>query len=240
MRDLRPDRLDQAAGPRRRTGHLRQLLLDAQHRLQRVRQAPRVQFRRQRPLGPPVVLTAGHCLLRPLRAGPPAASGPLARGPVRDPCPRLSPAGSPLPAAGWRPLLRAIQPQLYPAQRPSRAGTLAPAGQARQTTALGRVLRVPPRERGQLSDLRLKLCDQRPQLSKPRIPLRRSSAGRRSLCGAPAASPGTVGVSAGTRRRPCYAPLVISQTRHVISAQTRELAAQPLMRKKQQHLSGYK
>ena len=80
VRGLRPDRLDRGAGPRRRAGHLRQLLPDAQRRLQRVRQVPGMQLRRQRPSGLPVVLAAGDRPLRPLRPGPPAA-GPLARRP---------------------------------------------------------------------------------------------------------------------------------------------------------------
>jgi len=80
VRDMRPDRLDRGAGPRRRAGHLRQLLPAARRRLRRVRQVPGMQLRPQRPSGLPVVLAACHRSLRPLRPGPPAA-GPLARGP---------------------------------------------------------------------------------------------------------------------------------------------------------------
>ena len=69
---------DRGARPRRRAGHLRQLLPDAQRRLQRLRHLPETQLRRQRPSGLPVMHAAGRGLLRPLRPGPPGP-GPLAR-----------------------------------------------------------------------------------------------------------------------------------------------------------------
>jgi hypothetical protein len=78
VRTLRQGRIDRGAGRRRRAGHLRELLPDAQRCLPRVRQIPGVQLRRHRPPGLPVMLTARHRDLRPLRPGPPAAS-PLAR-----------------------------------------------------------------------------------------------------------------------------------------------------------------
>jgi len=112
VRGMRPERLDRGAGPRRRPGHLRQLLPDARRRLLRVRQVPGMQLRRQRPPGLPVMLAAGHRPLRPLRPGPPAA-GPLARRPglrpVLDRC---------AAAPGTVRIARAATP----ADRPARPG----------------------------------------------------------------------------------------------------------------------
>ena len=85
VRDLRQDRLDRGAGPRRRAGHLRELLPDARRCLRRLRPAPRVQFRRDQPPGLPVMLAPGHRLMRALRAGSPVQAR-WAEGPVCDPC----------------------------------------------------------------------------------------------------------------------------------------------------------
>jgi hypothetical protein len=66
--NLRRDRADRRPCPRRPAGCVRELLPDASGRLQRVRQAPRMQLRRQRPPGLHVVLTAGHGAVRAVRA----------------------------------------------------------------------------------------------------------------------------------------------------------------------------
>src|SRR6202035_2186949 len=74
------DRADRGPWPRWPAGYLRELLPDARSGLRRVRPAPRMQLRRHRPSGLPVVLAEGNRRMRALRPGP-ASAGPLARRP---------------------------------------------------------------------------------------------------------------------------------------------------------------
>ena len=77
-------------------------------RLQRVRQAPGMQLRRDQPSDLPVVLAEGHRRVRPLRPGPPAA-GPLARGTGLRPVLHRR-AAAPRPMRGLRPAAAAGRP----------------------------------------------------------------------------------------------------------------------------------
>lgn len=151
MRELRHDRLDRRAGPRRTTRRMRELLPDARGRLQRVRPPPRMQLRRQPHTDLPDLLTARHRDLRSLRPRPPTR-GPLGRRPALRPLlhRRVAPsrsvpnlraaaaAGRPTRTPG-HPVRRLRRPARHP-----RLHRLRPGGQALREGPMRPVQPAPP------------------------------------------------------------------------------------------------